>query len=73
MVHKVIDDTEHRNIDKVQNEMKDQTVIRLSDRQRAQWKARIQPVIDNWIKNTPDGAHVLAAFRKEVAAIRGGT
>jgi TRAP-type transport system periplasmic protein len=71
--NKVIDDTEHRNIDKVQNEMKDQTVIRLSDQQRAQWKARIQPVIDNWVKNTPDGAHVLAAFRKEVAAIRSGT
>ena len=71
--NKVIDDTEHRNIDKVQNKMKDQTVIRLSDQQRAQWKARIQPVIDNWVKNTPDGAHVLAAFRKEVAAIRSGT
>lgn len=71
--NKVIDDTERRNIDKVQNKMKDQTVIRLSDQQRAQWKARIQPVIDNWVKNTPDGAHVLAAFRKEVAAIRSGT
>ena len=71
--NKVIDDTEHRNIDKVQNQMKDQTVLRLSDQERAKWKARIQPVIDNWEKNTPDGAHVLAAFRKEIAAIRSGT
>ena len=71
--NQVIDDTEHRNIDKVQNQMKDQTVTRLSDEQRALWKARIQPVIDNWVKATPDGANVLAAFRKEIAAIRSGS
>jgi hypothetical protein len=53
--------------------MKDQTVLRLSNQERAKWKARIQPVIDNWVKSTPDGAHALAAFRKEVAAIRSGT
>jgi TRAP-type C4-dicarboxylate transport system substrate-binding protein len=71
--NKVIDDTEKRNIDKVENQMKDQTVTRLSDQQRALWKARVQPVIDNWVKNTPDGANVLAAFRKEIAAIRSGS
>jgi TRAP-type transport system periplasmic protein len=71
--NKVIDDTEHRNIDKVENVMKDQTVVRLTDDQRAMWKARIQPVIDNWEKNTPDGANVLAAFRREIAAIRSGS
>lgn len=70
--NKVIDNTEHRNIDKVEHEMKDQTVYRLSDAQRAIWQARIQPVIDNWVKSTPDGAHVLAAFRKEIADIRAG-
>ena len=52
--------------------MKDQTVSRLSDHERAKWQARIQPVIDNWVKSTPDGEHVLAAFRKEIAAIRSG-
>jgi TRAP-type transport system periplasmic protein len=71
--NKVIDDTEHRNIDKVQNEMKDQTIYRLTDDQRAIWKARAAPVIDNWVKSTPDGAAVLAAFRKEIAAIRSGS
>jgi TRAP-type transport system periplasmic protein len=70
--NKVIDDTEHRNIDKVENQMKDQSVVKLSDQERARWKTRIQPVIDNWVKNTPDGAHVLAAFRQEIAAIRNG-
>jgi len=71
--NKVIDDTEHRNVDKVEHQMKDQTVHRLTPQQRALWKARIQPVIDNWVKTTPDGAHVLAAFRKEIAAIRRGS
>jgi TRAP-type C4-dicarboxylate transport system substrate-binding protein len=71
--NKVIDDTEHRNIDKVQNQMKDQTIFRLSDAQRAIWKARAAPVIDNWVKSTPNGAAVLAAFRKEIAAIRAGS
>ena len=70
--NKVIDDTEHRNVDKVENQMKDQAVSRLSDQERARWKTRIQPVIDNWVKSTPDGERVLAAFRKEVAAIRSG-
>ena len=71
--NKVIDDTEHRNIDKVEHQMKDQTVHRLTPQQRALWQARIKPVIDNWVKTTPDGAHVLAAFRKEIAAIRSGS
>jgi hypothetical protein len=32
-----------------------------------------EAVIANWVKTTPDGAHVLAAFRKEIAAIRAGS
>ena len=39
----------------------------------AMWMARIQPVIAAWEKRTPDGARVLAAFRKEVAAISSGS
>ncbi len=70
--NKVIDDTEHTNIDSVEHTMKDQTVVRLSDEQRAIWKARVAPVIDAWVKATPDGANVLAAFRKEIADIRAG-
>ena len=71
--NKVIDDTEHRNIDRVEHVMKDQTVAKLSDAQRALWKAKIEPVIADWEKRTPDGAKVLAAFRKEIAAIRAGS
>ncbi len=71
--NKVIDDTEHRNIAKVENKMKDQTVTKLSSAERAKWKKRIEPVIANWEKATPNGAKVLAAFRKEIAAIRSGS
>ncbi len=71
--NKVIDDTEHRNVEKAEHEMKDQTVIKLTDAQRALWKQKIEPVIADWEKHTPDGAHVLAAFRKEIAAIRAGS
>ncbi|MGH7034970.1 MAG: TRAP transporter substrate-binding protein DctP [Stellaceae bacterium] len=71
--NKVIDDTEHRNIDAVEHHMKDQTVTKLSDAQRALWKTKIEPVIADWEKRTPDGAKVLAAFRKEIAAIRAGS
>ena len=69
----VIDDTEHNTIDKVEHQMKDQTVTKLTDAQRALWKSKIEPVIADWEKRTPDGAKVLAAFRKEIAAIRAGS
>jgi hypothetical protein len=33
---------------------------------------QIEPVIDRWEKSIPNGALVLAAFRKERAAIHAG-
>jgi hypothetical protein len=33
----------------------------------------VTPLIDEWVKNTPDGARVLAAYRAEVAKARAGT
>lgn len=71
--NKVIDDTSHRNINKVEHVMKDQTVTKLTPAQRALWKAKVEPVIAAWEKRTPNGAKVLAAFKKEVAAIRAGS
>jgi hypothetical protein len=53
--------------------MKDQTITTLSPDQEAVWTERIQPVIAGWEKRTPDGARVLAAFRKAVAAISSGS
>ena len=37
------------------------------------WKKLFAPAIEEWVKATPDGAHVLAAFRAEVARIKGGS
>ena len=53
--------------------MGNQTLYKLPPDELAQWKQRVAPVIADWEKRTPDGAHVLAAFRKEIAAIRAGS
>jgi len=70
--NKVIDDTERDNIATTQK-MGNQTIYKLPPDELAQWKKRVAPVIADWEKRTPDGAHVLAAFRKEIAAIRAGS
>jgi TRAP-type C4-dicarboxylate transport system substrate-binding protein len=51
---------------------KGQTVAALSPDEEKRWQAKLQPITDTWIKETPDGAKVLAAFRQEIAAIRAG-
>jgi TRAP-type C4-dicarboxylate transport system substrate-binding protein len=48
----------------------DQTTKQVPGSELAQWKARVQPTIDEWAKNTPDGARVLAAYRSEIAKIQ---
>ena len=68
----MIDDTEHQNIGIVERD-KSHQIYRLTRDQQVAWKKRIQPVIDHWIKTTPDGENVLAAFRKEIAVIRAGS
>jgi len=70
--NKVIDDTESDNI-AVTEKMGNQTIYKLPPAELAKWKKRIEPVIANWVKSTPDGERVLAAFRKEIVAIRSGS
>jgi TRAP-type C4-dicarboxylate transport system substrate-binding protein len=52
--------------------MAGQTVAQLDPAEEARWKDLVAPVTDEWVKATPDGAKVLAAFRAELAAIRAG-
>jgi len=52
--------------------MKGQTIASLAPEEEARWKALVAPVTEEWVKATPDGARVLAAFRSEVVAIRAG-
>jgi TRAP-type transport system periplasmic protein len=49
-----------------------QTIAALAPEEEARWKSAAAPVTEQWVKSTPDGAVVLAAFRREIAAIRGG-
>jgi TRAP-type C4-dicarboxylate transport system substrate-binding protein len=70
--NKVIDDTERDNI-AIAQKMGNQTLYKLPPDELAKWKKQVEPVIGAWEKRTPDGANVLAAFRKEIAAIRSGS
>ena len=47
-------------------------VVHLAPAETARWKARMQPLIDEWVAATPNGAAVLAAAREEIAKVRGG-
>jgi TRAP-type C4-dicarboxylate transport system substrate-binding protein len=45
------------------------TIIDLTPEQTASWQQKLAPLVDNWVKNTPDGATVLTAYRAELAKI----
>ena len=70
--NKFIDQSGKKSIDDIEH-MKGQTVTALSPAEHALWEKKVKPVIADWEKRTPDGARVLAAFRKQVAAIRAGS
>ncbi|HEX3971103.1 MAG TPA: TRAP transporter substrate-binding protein [Stellaceae bacterium] len=48
------------------------TIVELTPEQTAAWQKKLEPINENWAKNTPDGAKVLAAFKAEVAKIEAG-
>jgi TRAP-type transport system periplasmic protein len=47
-----------------------QTIAQLDPAEEARWKELVAPVTEEWVKATPDGEKVLAAFRQELVAIR---
>jgi TRAP-type C4-dicarboxylate transport system substrate-binding protein len=47
-------------------------VTTLPPDEEARWKKLVAPVAEQWAKETPNGAKVLAAFRSEVAAFEAG-
>ena len=49
-----------------------QTIAQLDPAEEARWKELVAPVTEDWVKTTPDGEKVLAAFRQELVAIREG-
>lgn len=52
--------------------MAGQTIAQLDPAEEARWKAAVEPVTEEWVKATPNGAQVLAAFRAELTSIRSG-
>lgn len=48
----------------------DHKLVKLAPAEEARWKARVAPVVDAWVKATPNGAAVLAAYREEIAKVR---
>jgi hypothetical protein len=50
--------------------MPDHKVYRFSPAEEAQVKQRLAPITEEWLKATPTGAVVLAAYRAELAKLR---
>jgi TRAP-type C4-dicarboxylate transport system substrate-binding protein len=71
MMGRVIEASERESIDYTKS--KGQNIVALAPEEEARWRRTIAPIADAWVKATPDGANVLAAFREEVAKIRGAT
>ncbi len=53
--------------------MKGHEVIDLSEAELKRWDKTLAPITADWVKHTPDGAHVLSAFRAEIKKIRSGS
>lgn len=47
-------------------------IVQQSPETAAKWRAEVTPVIDDFVKTTPDGAKVLAAFRDASAKVKAG-
>jgi TRAP-type C4-dicarboxylate transport system substrate-binding protein len=50
--------------------MPNQTLFELTPDEAKRWAQRIAPVVDEWLKETPNGAAVLAAYKAELEKIR---
>jgi TRAP-type C4-dicarboxylate transport system substrate-binding protein len=48
------------------------TVEKLAPAEAATWKRILAPITEEWVKSTPNGAAVLAAYRSEIANVRAG-
>ena len=47
---------------------KDQQFVSLPAQEKARWVSALEPVIQTWVKATPQGDKVLASFRADVKA-----
>jgi TRAP-type transport system periplasmic protein len=67
-IGKILDDADEAESTLVAK-TKGQTVTQLPAAEQAKWKARVDAVVEDWVKRTPDGAAVLAAYNEEIAQL----
>ena len=67
-IGKILDEADEEESTKV-GKTKGQQVNHLAAAEQAKWQARIEPVVASWVKRTPNGAAVLAAYREENAKL----
>jgi TRAP-type transport system periplasmic protein len=48
------------------------TIVSLTPAQAERRRQRIEPVTNDWVQATPDGAKILAAFKQSVAEVKAG-
>jgi TRAP-type transport system periplasmic protein len=56
----------------VESKGEKQRIVDLTPQQTADWRQRTAAVVDDWVKTTPDGAKVLAEYKKLLADVRAG-
>jgi len=47
-----------------------QAVYRLAPAEETKWRERLKPIGEEWVKATPNGAAILAAYREELKKAR---
>ena len=47
-------------------------IVQLTPAQAESWKQKTSSIQDEWAKNVPDGAKVLAAYKEELARVKAG-
>jgi TRAP-type transport system periplasmic protein len=48
-------------------------IVNLTAAQEAAWKEKVTPIVDEWVKSTPDGAKLLEQFTSEIKKVRAGS
>jgi TRAP-type transport system periplasmic protein len=66
------DDVDNEGRDMVKALGDKHKIIQQSPETAAQWRKEVEPVIGEWVKSTPDGEKVLAAFREQSAKVKAG-
>ena len=66
------DDVDNEGRDMVKALGSKHQIVEQSPEIAAQWRKAVEPVIGDWVKSTPDGEKVLAAFRAETAKVKAG-